>query len=1214
RGSVGRGGLPENLGGTWLRGPFWQRPTQDPVLGTAVQPFGFHVQRGAAGEVPKGLQGCTFDARSDGVLPGSSTAAHCAYAVQYEFPWFPLLAGLSTSPEVKSSMAEAIAPLVRGGVQMARRWWLAYELFHEALPLEGLEEVRGVAAIPFLPPERFFCVSGELSARHGVVDNLLGGRDFCPFVEKFAGAADASREFHAELLEVLSPIPEDQTAAYRRARVALRRGGGVSSGPASADRSTARRCWRAAIVQGRASHAVIVRGGNLYMTTAWRVSFRSLGRRWIWTYSGPRGLKYTHVHRPLGHQDVGSHAVDLDKSPPRNQSRGLRRGCVSREDGQRFVAEARQGQKSHFVPDSVLLTGITRTVSIDFRVASRISGTSAGQNTDPRGPPKAQAYAVVCSSAVCMLTVKEFLAEGGIDHGGLVDRANIDRLVGQLSDSGFVMSEQEVERLAEVFCLAPGAQRGSAASSLRAFAVWIRGEEGLASRLREHLLGAVPADYRWHAPGEDFLERLSRVISHIETRASQMIEGELPPEKKARFFVDVISNPWDRDGVCIDAALCTSLQQGLLSADRYKLVSKTQVDGGFQRINQNWVSSEKYDDMVGKVKELHHLPPPPTVLDKLLDGYFACVQKMMADERMDPIVCATIAKVAFNTIHPMVDGNGRVQRMIFQLVLFKYGFLPRLNVPVSVIMLQDRTAYEVMQGRHVEQVMAGVVYEETETDVEEGGDGFRHVDEGDGIMALYQYQDFTFAVSSMMKLMQNTLPVIAAKAYFLQRFDWRVDELLKGDALMPPRAATRIAKVFKNDGGSGGISVRKLVKLLLLDGWRIGFRRIFRFLAMASRAEDKVSLKSIGQRLSDSWRRSRRRLWIMSSGQVMGSSSTGRVRWVGVSLDKFAACELALRRALKVSNVGDTVVAVHYPKDMSDFSADLFPELANDINSEVKAVRAQLMAKVQGVVDAHMPEGVLFRAFIGPPSAYRPAYSLCEDAKVAEVKPYRIYTGYDQFEHHRTFTDYVVRHAPCDVTLVKGDFSAVGTTVRWVGISARNFDISGSALIKAFAHSKPGDSVIAMHYPVNPFVEGMSSVFEAHMSSMGEAEMMNVLMDNEKCRAAERAERIANQWCKDGVRFEMYVGELTSEPHVQIVRDAETGVGEQPQPPHTIYIGYTGRTDRDRLVDPSKMYDVAEYIVRRAPCNVVIVKESQQAMRSRIHGRRHLPVVSADGP
>eukprot|EP00971_Amphidinium_carterae_P306742 6095940-Amphidinium_carterae.1 len=69
-------------------------------------------------------------------------------------------------------------------------------------------------------------------------------------------------------------------------------------------------------------------------------------------------------------------------------------------------------------------------------------------------------------------------------------------------------------------------------------------------------------------------------------------------------------------------------------------------------------------------------------------------------------------KVALNTLHPMVDGNGRVQRMLFQLVLFKRGFLPRVNVPVSVIMLQDRKGYEHMQQTHVDQLMAGIAYEE----------------------------------------------------------------------------------------------------------------------------------------------------------------------------------------------------------------------------------------------------------------------------------------------------------------------------------------------------------------------------------------------------------------------------------------------------------------------------------------------------------------------
>eukprot|EP00434_Breviolum_minutum_P045184 symbB.v1.2.040450.t1/scaffold7244.1/size12366/1 len=253
------------------------------------------------------------------------------------------------------------------------------------------------------------------------------------------------------------------------------------------------------------------------------------------------------------------------------------------------------------------------------------------------------------------------------------------------------------------------------------------------------------------------------------------------------------------------------------------------------------------------------------MLPKLYEGYFHCVQRMMEDPAMDPIVCATIAKIALNTLHPMADGNGRVQRMIFQLVLFRFNFLPRVNIPVSVVMLQDRTGYEVMQQGHVEQMMAGLRHElvrlEGETE-----DSFQHWQVNDTLGAVYRYQDFTFAVSCMTKLMQNTLPVLAAKAYFLRRFDWRVDELLKDDALLPPRAATKIAKTFKNDA-SRGLSYFKVLKLIFMDGWWIGMRRILHFLQTASHPEDLFGLRRFQKRLVDLLERSNRRRWLMSSGQ-----------------------------------------------------------------------------------------------------------------------------------------------------------------------------------------------------------------------------------------------------------------------------------------------------------------------------------------------------------
>ncbi|CAE8605532.1 unnamed protein product [Polarella glacialis] len=977
------------------------------------KPFGFHLVRGT---LPGALlQGCTVEARHSDAAARLSLAAHCEYAVLFEFPWFPLLAGLPTAPAIQEALAEAIcAGLVRGsgggGCNMARRWWLAYELFFQKLPLGDLSQKTEL--IPFLPPERFFCLpSGVPSLRHGVLDNLLGGKDFCPFVEKFAGATEASKEFQAELFEVLSPI--------------------------------------------------------------------------------------------------------------------------------------------------------------------------------------------------CMMTIKDFFNEVGLAGYSSMDHEKFDKLVHQLVDGGFSMSDLDLCELRSVFGLTKSDT--PVATSLVEFATWLRGSRVLAARLREHLLGVAPVDLRWHAPGEQFLDRLSRVISSIETRASQMIENELPPDRKERFFVDVISEPWNRDNISIDAPLIVRLQRGLLSAQGYEDVCLTQAENEPRRVTQNWVSSENYDDMVGKAKVLHMLPPPPEVLDKLYQGYFGCLKKMLDDPAMDPIVCATVAKIAFNTLHPLVDGNGRVQRALFQLILFKFGFLPRMNVPVSVIMLQDRTGYEGMQQKHVDQVMAGI--SSTEMRSEGEGDVFRHTSTADGIMALYQYQDFTFATSSMIKLMQGTLPVIAAKAYFLQRFDWRVDELLRGDALLPARAATQIAKAFKNDV-HGGLSIFNLGKLLCRDGWSIGLKRIFRFLAIARHPQDVFGLGRVRQAVSEFMARSQRRFWISTSGQQSASSSTARVRWVGVSLDKYCTSELALKRALSVSKPGDTVMAVHYPKDVNTlFNVDLFPNLAQTILADITTLREEMLSKVEAVVDevadTGRADGVLFRAFVGKSSSYKPAHAICEDAKVAEVKPYRIYVGYDQDDHHRTFTDYIVRHAPCDVAIIKGEFSRNGVT-RWVGISHRNFDISGAALIKAFAHSHPGDTVVAAHYPLNPFEEeGLSSVYHEHFTSTTEGHMDSI-MDNMQTRILERASWIADSHRKEGVDFQTMVGRRSTYPHVLLVQDAAAPLlpGGPPKP-HTIYVGYTPRRDRGHLLDaPQKLYDVAEYVVRHAHCNVVVVKETREAMVQRLRRRK----------
>eukprot|EP00930_Biecheleria_cincta_P074036 TRINITY_DN61272_c0_g1_i1.p1 TRINITY_DN61272_c0_g1~~TRINITY_DN61272_c0_g1_i1.p1 ORF type:complete len:328 (-),score=55.59 TRINITY_DN61272_c0_g1_i1:226-1209(-) len=323
-----------------------------------------------------------------------------------------------------------------------------------------------------------------------------------------------------------------------------------------------------------------------------------------------------------------------------------------------------------------------------------------------------------------------------------------------------------------------------------------------------------------------------------------------------------------------------------------------------------------------------------------------------------------------------------------------------------------------------------------------------------------------------------------------------------------------------------------------------------------------------------------------------GDKSTGRVRWVSISLDKFETSEIALRRAFDCSFAGDTVLAVHYPMMMNEMITDgIFPEFRSDLVAEMQAVRAELLGKVQAVADSNKKDGVEFQVLVGDggSEAYKPARALCRDLQAAEVNPYRVYVGYDKAEHFHKFTDYIVENAHCDVAIIK-QVGSSGAKTRWVGVSSRNMKVSISALQQALAHSRPGDSVIAVHYPVNPFLEIGSSVADAHLSSVFD-ENLDVIMENTQTRVTESLDRVAELHKKDGVTFKSHIGMHTDEPHKQLVKDAVNGVSNLSIPtPSTIYVGYSRRRDRANLVDPHKLYDVAEYIVRKSPCNVIVVK------------------------
>ena len=116
----------------------------------------------------------------------------------------------------------------------------------------------------------------------------------------------------------------------------------------------------------------------------------------------------------------------------------------------------------------------------------------------------------------------------------------------------------------------------------------------------------------------------------------------------------------------------------LLEAHR-RLLDGTRLQdfGGRVRDQQNWIGGSSYNPCSAS-----YVPPPPELVPQLLDD----LRQFCNTDDLPPIVQAALAHAQFETIHPFVDGNGRIGRALIHLVLRRRGLSLRAVAPISLIL------------------------------------------------------------------------------------------------------------------------------------------------------------------------------------------------------------------------------------------------------------------------------------------------------------------------------------------------------------------------------------------------------------------------------------------------------------------------------------------------------------------------------------------------
>ena len=208
----------------------------------------------------------------------------------------------------------------------------------------------------------------------------------------------------------------------------------------------------------------------------------------------------------------------------------------------------------------------------------------------------------------------------------------------------------------------------------------------------ELAIGQLNADERVRG-----LEAIGPLLLRSEAIASSRIEGiELSQRNLARALIDPRAAKGSARAV---AANVVAMEEAIALGDRGSALTTEDVlaihrtlmaaesprimPGSFRR-EQNWLGGR-----LTTPADARYVPPPEDEVESLM---LDLVYFMNRDD-LPPVAQAAIAHAQFETIHPFVDGNGRVGRALIHVLLRRRGIAPAFVPPVSIVLAARPHAY-----------------------------------------------------------------------------------------------------------------------------------------------------------------------------------------------------------------------------------------------------------------------------------------------------------------------------------------------------------------------------------------------------------------------------------------------------------------------------------------------------------------------------------------
>ena len=103
------------------------------------------------------------------------------------------------------------------------------------------------------------------------------------------------------------------------------------------------------------------------------------------------------------------------------------------------------------------------------------------------------------------------------------------------------------------------------------------------------------------------------------------------------------------------------------------------------RYSQNWIGGQG-----STLKNARYIPPNP---EDMKEAVSDLEKYMNAEDNLDPLVRAALIHYQFETIHPFLDGNGRVGRLLITLFLMEKKIMTAPALYISYFLKRNRIEY-----------------------------------------------------------------------------------------------------------------------------------------------------------------------------------------------------------------------------------------------------------------------------------------------------------------------------------------------------------------------------------------------------------------------------------------------------------------------------------------------------------------------------------------